>query len=78
MTGLAEAWFPLGPEVPVVVDPAMSFGLPTIQSGIRTDILARHHRAGDSVADISAWYAVPEPEIQAAIRFEDELLPSAA
>jgi uncharacterized protein (DUF433 family) len=77
VTGLADAWFPLGHETPVLLDPRMSFGLPIIESGVRTDILAGRHKAGDSVEEIAVWYEVPEHEVEAAIRFE-ETLPAAA
>ena len=77
LTGIADAWFPLGPETPVVIDPQYSFGLPTVSSGVRTDILAGHHRAGDSIEEIAGWYEVPEHEIEAAIKFEEQLLPAA-
>lgn len=75
VTGLANAWFPLGPDVPVVVDPLYSYGLPTVSGGVRTDILAGHHRGGDSVESVAFWYGVPEHEVKAAIEFEDRFQP---
>ncbi len=78
VSGLADAWYPLGPDHPVVIDPQFSFGRPTVVAGVRTDILAGHARGGDSVSDIAYWYQVPEHEVEAAIRFEDRLRPIAA
>ncbi|CAN5898353.1 hypothetical protein BH24GEM1_BH24GEM1_02520 [soil metagenome] len=78
VSGLADGWFPLGPDVPVMVDPLYSFGLPTVNTGVRTDILAGHYRGGDPVEQIAFWYAVPEHEVEAAIEFEEKLQPLAA
>lgn len=78
VSGIADGWFPLGPDVPVMVDPLYSFGLPTVSGGVRTDILAGHHRGGDTVEQIAFWYAVPEHEVEAAIKFEERLRPLAA
>jgi hypothetical protein len=78
VSGIADAWFPLGPDVPVVVDPLYSYGLPTVNTGVRTDILAGHYRGGDDVESISFWYSVPEHEVKAAIEFEEKLQPLAA
>jgi uncharacterized protein (DUF433 family) len=70
--GLAQRWFPLGPTEPILVDPRRAFGAPIVQEGgIRTDLLAGMHHAGDSVATISAWFEIAEHEVHAAIAYED-------
>lgn len=79
VSGIADAWYPLGPETPVVIDPKIAFGLPTVSTAtVRTDILAGHRRGGDSVADIAYWYGVQEYEVEAAVKFEEQLQPLAA
>jgi uncharacterized protein (DUF433 family) len=79
-TGLALKWFPLGAVGgAVVLDPERSLGLPIVSTGgVRTDILAQHYSAGDSITSIAAWYRVPEHEVEAAIDFEEKLLPASA
>ncbi len=74
-TGVADKWRPMGL---ILVDPHRSFGLPIVAAGgVRTDVLADHARAGDSVNAIAAWYDVAEPEVEAAIEFEERLSPAA-
>jgi uncharacterized protein (DUF433 family) len=71
MRGVAERWFPLGPTEPILVDPRRAFGAPIVQEGgIRTDVLAGMHDAGDSFAAISAWFEVEEHEVRAAVAYE--------
>lgn len=79
-TRTALQWFPVvGVGGPVVCDPLRSIGLPiTAEGGVRTSIIAGQHRAGDSVNVISAFYRIPEYEVEAAIGFEDKLYARAA
>lgn len=77
-TRLADVWAPLGDGRPVFIDPRRSFGLPIVESGVRTDILFGHYSAGDKITAIAGWYDVPEKEVEAAIDFEEKLLPRAA
>lgn len=78
-SGIADAWYPLGADVPVLLDPNLAFGLPTVETAaVRTDLLAGHHRGGDSIPEIAYWYGVQEHEVEAAIRFEERLQSAAA
>jgi uncharacterized protein (DUF433 family) len=45
---------------------------------VRTDIIAAHHRGGDRITEIAAWYQIPETEVEAAVDFEEKLQPIAA
>ncbi len=74
----ADMWSPLGDEKPIIVDPQRAFGLPIVASGVRTDVLAGYHRAGDPITRIASWYDIPEIEVEAAIDFEERLQPIAA
>jgi uncharacterized protein (DUF433 family) len=79
LTGVADSWYPLGFQTPIVVDPRYSFGQPIVaSSGVRTEILFGHSRAGDKPETIAAWYGVPQYEVEAAIEFEEKLQPKAA
>lgn len=72
--GVAQRWFPMGLESPIVLDPRRSFGMPvTVQGGVPTEALAHLHAAGDSIQAIAAWYRVDEAEVEAAIRYEEAL-----
>jgi uncharacterized protein (DUF433 family) len=75
--GLALRLFPFSRgeslEVPriVVVDPRVSFGRPVIDgTAVRTEVVARRLKAGESVADLAADYGVQVGEIEEAIRYE--------
>jgi uncharacterized protein (DUF433 family) len=68
---LARRWWPLGKERMVVVDPDYGFGLPVIQgTGVRTEIIAERHRAGDSIDEIAYDFDVTPRQINDALRWE--------
>lgn len=68
---LARRWWPLGKKRMVVVDPDYGFGLPVIQgTGVRTEIIAERHRAGDSVEEIAYDFDVSPKQINDALRWE--------
>lgn len=67
-------------EVPVIVDPTRSFGLPTIR-GARTESVAELALAGeqpDVVAGIYEDYGLRESDVLTAVRFEREYMRVAA
>lgn len=67
----AVRWWPLGRARPVVVDPALGFGLPVIGgSGVRTEIIRERFEAGDSIEQISRDFNVSNSEVESAIQFE--------
>jgi uncharacterized protein (DUF433 family) len=71
VSGLAQRWYPLGFGSPVVLDPIRAFGAPIVESGgVRTEIVASLHKAGDSVPTIASWYGLEEFEVEAALQFE--------
>ena len=68
---LVRRWWPQGKEEPIVVDPDYGFGLPVIAgSGVRTEIIAERHRAGDTDEEIAYDFGVEVPQIEAALRYE--------
>jgi uncharacterized protein (DUF433 family) len=68
---LARRWWPLGREHMVVVDPDYGFGLPVVEgTGVRTEIIAERHRAGDSAAEIAYDFDVTPKQINDALRWE--------
>lgn len=77
-TFLTRKWWPLGRQVPVVLDPRVSFGAPTIQGRrVRTAIVAGMAEAS-SEAEAAAAYGLTSAEVGAAVRFESELKRAAA
>jgi len=72
-TSLAFAWWPKGRGVPVVLNPRIAFGAPTIHgTRIRTSALMRHAGA-TPVPDLARAYQITVPQLTAAIDFEHEL-----
>jgi len=79
-TGVVAKWYPLGPDHKrIVLDPRISFGLPTIK-GIRTEILSELHAAGEpdsSIVKAYSAYGISQSDIIEAVRFEHSLRPAA-
>ena len=70
--GLARRWYPLGREKPVVLDPFVSFGAPSIAGrGVKTanvhDLFVAEHR---SLEAVRGWWDLTDMEIQSAVEFE--------
>jgi len=66
-------WTPLGKDRSVVVDPGRSFGQPIISSGVPTRILFNAINAGNSRAEVSQWFDIPESSVFDAFEFEDQM-----
>lgn len=64
-------WFPLGSEVPVVVDPRRALGKPiSAHSGVPTALLAQAAAALGNSEAVAEWYGVGVDEVEAAVGFE--------
>ena len=74
-TGLAQRWFPEGRSVPIVIDPSVSFGRPSIVGrGIATAnvydfFLAENRR----IPRVCSWMGLDQKEVKAAVAFEERL-----
>lgn len=66
---LALIWHVGGRGKPVVIDPRVSFGAPTVR-GVPTWILKGRWSAGESVSDIEDDFGLSEEEIRHGLRFE--------
>lgn len=52
---LVARWFPGGRDIPIVVDPRMGAGLPTVvDRGVRVEIIHKRWKAGQSIAFIAS------------------------
>ncbi len=74
-TELAEKWFPLGSEKPVVLDPRIAFGFPSITSrGILTSNVYDLFKAeNERIERVCSWMDIGENEVRAAVQFEQML-----
>ena len=73
----AERLRPAGKASPVVIDPLVRFGRPAVH-GVATERLWELFDAGESVAEITASYELPEADVRAAIAYEEQLRSLAA
>ncbi len=68
---IVRRWWPLGKGVAVLVDPNFAFGLPVVEgTGVRTEIIAERHRAGDSTDEIAYDFDTTLKQIKDALRWE--------
>lgn len=72
---VARRWFPEGKNHPVVIDPEVQFGHPTIdESGVPTAALyAAWLAEGKKRATVAKLYEVDPRHVDAAVRFEEKL-----
>lgn len=68
---------PAGVASPVVIDPLVRFGRPTVQ-GVATERLWELFDAGESIEQIADRYEMPTEQIRAAIAYEEQLRSLAA
>lgn len=73
-TALAVRWWPLGKGKPIVLDPRIAFGAPTIAgTRIRTSVLA--FLVSDlPVSEVARDYSIPRTAVRAAWDFERDLV----
>lgn len=68
---------PAGPASPVVIDPLMHFGRPSV-GGVATERLWELFDAGETVDQIAGGYDMPDSLVMAAVAYEDQLRTLAA
>lgn len=65
---LAQKYYPLGKNKPIVVDPHHQFGQPVIEkTNVLAETIYNMHGAGESKAFISRLYDISLNEVRAAI-----------
>lgn len=62
---------PAGPASPVVIDPLIRFGQPSVR-GVSTDRLWELYDAGEPLEVISAGYELPEYDVRTAVAYEEQ------
>lgn len=77
--GLAKCWFVRGRDCPVLIDPCLSFGAPTVR-GVPTWAISGRRDAGETIDEIVEEFALARDEeevararadVRAALSFED-------
>jgi uncharacterized protein (DUF433 family) len=68
--GIAIRWHVAGPKSPVVIDPRISFGAPTVE-GVPTWVIKGRWEAGESIADIAEDFELKKLDVRRALKFED-------
>ena len=73
--GLARRWHPLGRDRPVVLDPMVAYGAPSITGrGVKTTNVHDFFVAeGERFASVRSWWGLSNDEIRAAVDFERQL-----
>jgi len=74
---LARKWWPMGPAVPVVLDPRIAFGAPIVDgAGVRTATLALYARR-NPIEQLASAYGIERKRVEAALAFESRLAKAA-
>ena len=69
---LASRWHPAGKNVPIVIDPQISAGIPTILgSGVSIPAIHSRFKAGHKIAFIARDYQLEQDTIETAIQYAE-------
>ena len=70
--GVAIRWHVAGPSSPIIIDPRLSFGTPTVK-GVPTWIVKGRFDAGESDSMIADDFGIDVPAVREALKFEGVL-----
>ena len=71
---LAARWFPIGKTVPIVVDPRLSTGLPTIQGrGVTVQAIRNRFKSGLRIEFIARDYQLDADLVQTALQYWEQV-----
>ena len=70
--GLAIRWHVAGPSSPIIIDPRLSFGAPTVK-GVPTWILKGRFDAGENDSMIAEDFGIDVSSVREALKFEGVL-----
>jgi len=72
---LVSRWYPLGKNIPIVVDPRISAGLPTIfERRVTINTIHNRFKAGYSIPFIASDLKLKRDTIEDALRYADEVM----
>ncbi len=70
----AARWFPAGKECPIVIDPRVSSGIPTIDGrGVSVDAILRRWRAGLKIEFIARDLALEADDVETVLQYGDRI-----
>ena len=70
----AARWFPAGKECPIVIDPRISSGIPTIDGrGVSVDAILRRWRAGLKIDFIARDLALEADDVETVLQYGDRI-----
>ena len=67
--GIVVRWRVAGPSSPIVIDPKIAFGAPTIK-GVPTWVIKGRWDAGESNSDIAEDFGIDAKDVREALKFE--------
>ena len=71
---LAARWYPVGKNVPIVVDPQISAGLPTIKGrGITVEAIYKRFKADQDIAFIERDFELQRGIVEKVIRYREKV-----
>ncbi|MBI2852590.1 MAG: DUF433 domain-containing protein [Chloroflexi bacterium] len=71
---LASRWYPLGKGIPIVVDPRISAGLPTIKGrGVTVDAIYKRFKADEAIRFIAKDFDLKSEIVEQVIRFREKV-----
>jgi uncharacterized protein (DUF433 family) len=70
--GVAIRWHVAGPSSPIIIDPRLSFGTPTVK-GVPTWIVKGRFDASESDSVIADDFGIDVPAVREALKFEGVL-----
>ena len=69
---LAARWYPVGKDVPIIIDPRLSAGLPTIVGrGVTVQVIHKRFKARQSIAFIARDFDIKRNIIEEAVRYAE-------
>ena len=71
---LASRWYPVGKDIPIVVDPQISAGLPIIKGrGITVEAIYKRFKADQDIAFIADDYDIKPLVVEQVIRYREKV-----
>lgn len=71
---LATRWYPVGKDIPIVVDPRISAGLPVIKGrGITVNAIYKRFKADQKIEFIEKDFDLKHGEVEEAIRYREKV-----
>jgi uncharacterized protein (DUF433 family) len=71
---LAARWWPVGRDIPILIDPRVNFGRPIVADiGVRTETLYGRWAGGDTIASLAGEFGTTPDVVELALRFENRV-----